>query len=89
VKDGYQLHRHGMPITGMPSEGEKTAIAISYFLPSIEADNRKLKDVIVVIDDPVSSLDTKALNFACSLVRNRLDKAGQVIVLTQNLQCMN
>jgi len=89
VEDGYQLHRHGTPITGTPSEGEKTAIAISYFLSSIEADNRKLKDVIVVIDDPVSSLDTKALNFACSLVRGRLDKAGQVIVLTHNLQCMN
>lgn len=42
-----------------------------------------------MIDDPVSSLDTKALNFACSLVRGRLDKAGQVIVLTHNLQCMN
>lgn len=89
VEDGYQIHRYGKPIAGAPSEGEKTAIAISYFLSSIEADNRKLKDVIVVIDDPVSSLDTKALNFACSLVRGRLDKAGQVIVLTHNLQCMN
>jgi wobble nucleotide-excising tRNase len=89
VEEGFQLHRHGMPMTGVPSEGEKTAIAISYFLSSIEADSRKLKDAIVVIDDPVSSLDSKALNFACSLVRNRLDKAGQVIVLTHNLQCMN
>ncbi|MFO7483955.1 AAA family ATPase [Oceanibaculum nanhaiense] len=89
VEDGYQIHRYGTPITGTPSEGEKTAIAISYFLSSIEADNRKLNNVIVVIDDPVSSLDTKALNFACSLVRRRLDKAGQVIVLTHNLQCMN
>jgi wobble nucleotide-excising tRNase len=44
---------------------------------------------IVVIDDPVSSLDTKALNFACSLVRSRLENAGQVIILTHNLQCMN
>lgn len=87
--EGYQLQRHGTPITGTPSEGEKTAIAISYFLSSIEAENRKLKDVIVVVDDPVSSLDTKALNFACSLVRGRLEKAGQVIVLTHNLQCMN
>lgn len=89
VEEGYRLHRYGTPITGAPSEGEKTAIAISYFLSSIEADNRKLKDVIVVIDDPVSSLDTKALNFACSLVRSRLDNAGQVIILTHNLQCMN
>ncbi|MBY5363516.1 AAA family ATPase [Rhizobium leguminosarum] len=89
IEEGYQLHRHGTLITGTPSEGEKTAIAISYFLSSIEAENRKLKDVIVVVDDPVSSLDTKALNFACSLVRGRLDKAGQVIVMTHNLQCMN
>jgi wobble nucleotide-excising tRNase len=89
VDEGYELQRHGRPITGVPSEGEKTAIAIAYFLSSIEADNRKLKDVIVVVDDPVSSLDTKALNFACSLVRTRLDKAAQVFVLTHNLQCMN
>lgn len=89
VDEGYELHRHGAPITGVPSEGEKTAIAIAYFLSSIEADNRKLKDVIVVVDDPVSSLDTKALNFACSLVRTRLEKAAQVFVLTHNLQCMN
>jgi wobble nucleotide-excising tRNase len=89
VNEGYELQRHGTPITGVPSEGEKTAIAISYFLSSIEADNRKLKDVIVVVDDPVSSLDTKALNFACSLVRTRLEKAAQVFILTHNLQCMN
>ncbi|WP_323990039.1 AAA family ATPase [Nguyenibacter sp. L1] len=89
VDDGYELLRHGTPITGVPSEGEKTAIAISYFLSSIEADNRKLKDVIVVVDDPVSSLDTKALNFACSLVRSRLEKAAQVFIFTHNLQCMN
>ncbi|SER59264.1 Wobble nucleotide-excising tRNase [Faunimonas pinastri] len=89
VDEGYELQRHGTPITGVPSEGEKTAIAISYFLSSIEADNRKLKDVIVVVDDPVSSLDTKALNFACSLVRTRLENAAQVFILTHNLQCMN
>ncbi|WP_243443897.1 AAA family ATPase [Asaia prunellae] len=87
--EGYELHRHGTPITVVPSEGEKTAIAISYFFSSIEADNRKLKDMIVVVDDPVSSLDTKALNFACSLVKTRLEKAAQVFVLTHNLQCMN
>jgi wobble nucleotide-excising tRNase len=43
----------------------------------------------VVVDDPVSSLDTKALNFACALVRNRLDGARQLFILTHNLQCMN
>lgn len=89
VEQGYELHRHGKPISGLPSEGEKTAMAIAYFLSSIEAEGRKLKECIVVIDDPVSSLDTRALNFACALVRNRLEGAGQLFVLTHNLQCMN
>ncbi|AQS85228.1 MAG: AAA family ATPase [Acetobacter aceti] len=89
VDEGYELHRHGSPITGVPSEGEKTAIAISYFLSSINAENRKIQDLIVVVDDPVSSLDTKALNYACALVRTRLEKAAQVFILTHNLQCMN
>lgn len=89
VEQGYQLHRHGQPIRGVPSEGEKTAIAISYFLSSIEAEGRKLKNLIVVVDDPVSSLDSKALNYACALVRSRLNDAGQLFVLTHNLQCMN
>ena len=74
---------------GLPSEGEKTAIALAYFLSTIESDGRKLKDLLIVIDDPISSLDTKALNYACALVRSRLSKAKQLIVLTHNQQCMN
>lgn len=89
LDQGYELRRHGQAIDGAPSEGEKTAIAISYFLSSIEAEGRKLKDTIVVVDDPVSSLDTKALNFACSLIRSRLEGAGQIFVLTHNQQCLN
>lgn len=89
AEEGYVLLRHGKPIRGVPSEGEKTAIAIAYFLSSIEAEGRKLKDMIVVVDDPVSSLDTKALNYACTLVRSRLEGASQLFVLTHNLQALN
>lgn len=89
VDEGYQIHRHGAPIHGAPSEGEKTAVALSYFLSSIQAEGRKKKDLMVVVDDPVSSLDTKALNYACGLVRSRLDDVGQLFVMTHNLQCMN
>jgi wobble nucleotide-excising tRNase len=89
IDQGYELDRHGHVIEGLPSEGEKTAIAIAYFLSAIESEGRKLKDLIVVVDDPVSSLDTKALNFACGLVRNRLSGASQLFVLTHNQQCMN
>lgn len=89
IEEGYEIHRHGAAIEGLPSEGEKTAISIAYFLSTIEADGKKLKDAIVVIDDPVSSLDTKALNYACSLVRTRLSGVCQLFILTHNQQCMN
>ncbi len=89
VDEGYEFHRHGRVMEGLPSEGEKTAIALAYFLSRIESDGRKLKDLVVVIDDPISSLDTKALNYACALVRSRLSNAMQLFVLTHNQQCMN
>jgi len=89
VAEGYEIHRHGRLVEGTPSEGEKTAIALCYFISTLESDGRKLKDLIVVVDDPISSLDTKALNFTCALVKSRLDKAAQLFVLTHNQQCMN
>lgn len=89
VANGYELHRHGALVRGEPSEGEKTAIALCYFLSTLEAEDRKIKNLIIIVDDPVSSLDTKAMNYACSLIRNRLADAAQLFVLTHNHQCMN
>lgn len=87
--DGYELRRHNKIVKGPPSEGEKTAIALCYFISSLEADGRSLKDLILVIDDPISSLDTKAMNYACSLIRSRLTGAAQLFILTHNQHCMN
>ena len=89
ANEGYELHRNGNLVKGAPSEGEKTAIALCYFLCTLESEGRNIKDLIVVIDDPISSLDTKAMNYACALVRSRLEGAAQVIVLTHNQHCMN
>ncbi len=89
LEDGYQIRRHGKPLTGSLSEGEKTAIALCYFLCSLEADGRKLKNLTVVLDDPISSLDSKALNYAFSLIKVALSQAGQLIILTHNLHFMN
>ncbi len=89
VEKGYEIHRHGQVIVGLPSEGEKTAIALCYFLSMLESDGRKTDNLIVVIDDPVSSLDSRSLNFACSLIKSRLSDAAQLFVLTHNLNCVN
>lgn len=89
VPEGYEIHRHGESIEGLPSEGEKTAVALCYFISTLEAEGRAARDLIVIVDDPISSLDTKALNFACSLIKSRLLNVAQLIVLTHNQQCMN
>lgn len=87
--DGYEVRRNGHTLRGSLSEGEKTAISLCYFLSTIQAEGRKLKDLIVVVDDPISSLDTKALHYAFSVVRSALSGAAQLVLMTHNLQFMN
>jgi wobble nucleotide-excising tRNase len=89
VDEGYELHRHDKLVRGQPSEGEKTAIALCYFLSTLRAEGRSIKDLIVIVDDPISSLDTKAMTYACALMRRWLAEAAQVFVLTHNQHCMN
>lgn len=52
----YQLQRHGVPALHL-SEGEKTVLTLLYFIKSLSSHRRTLADSIIVIDDPVSSLD--------------------------------
>jgi wobble nucleotide-excising tRNase len=86
---GYQIQRKSTAIKGPLSEGEKTALALCYFLSKLEENGRQKKDVIAVVDDPISSLDSKALNYAMALLRISLTGAAQVFVITHNLQFMN
>ena len=86
---GYQLVRaDGKPAEHL-SEGEKTALAFCYFLTQFAAENRVLKDLVVVIDDPVSSLDTSARTHAFSLMNRMTKKCAQTIILTHNMAFMN
>lgn len=86
--EGFQIRRDGRGIVGVLSEGEKTAIALCYFLSTLAAEGRRISDLIVVIDDPVSSLDTKALNYAFALLKSHLSGAKQLFLLTHNLHFM-
>lgn len=59
AEDSYFILKRGDKEAKNLSEGEKTAIAFSYFmvmLESLMADG-KLQDSIIFIDDPISSLD--------------------------------
>lgn len=84
IKDaGYLLTREGAPASNL-SEGEKTAIAFLYFLKSLQDVGFELKKGIVIIDDPVSSLDSNALFSASAYMKERTKEAGQLFVLTHN-----
>lgn len=53
----YVITRHGAKVDHL-SEGEKTALALLHFLGSLEDRGRDTRDLCVVIDDPISSLDS-------------------------------
>ena len=67
--DRFVLKR-GNYIAENLSEGEKTAIAFSYFLTQLESlqTDGKLVETTVFIDDPISSLDTNHIAEVYSLI---------------------
>ncbi|MXN64174.1 AAA family ATPase [Stappia sp. GBMRC 2046] len=86
---GYKILRpSGKPATEL-SEGERTAVSFCFFLTQLAAEGRKLENLVLVIDDPISSLDTAARTYAYSLMTRMTKKCAQVIVLTHNTSFMN
>lgn len=66
------------------SDGEKTAIALLYFLKTLEDDSMAGAMPIVVLDDPISSLDENSIYSAFGFIKHRTKSAGQLFVLTHN-----
>ena len=84
IKDtGYTITRNGTPAQAL-SEGEMTAIALLYFLKSLKDRRFDLAKGVVVLDDPVSSLDANALYLAFGFIRERTKDAAQLFILTHN-----
>ena len=82
-ENGYVIARQGN-VNPLPSEGEKTAIALLYFLTSLKKDGFNIKESIIVLDDPVSSLDASSLFAAYGFIRDHTELAGQLFILTHN-----
>jgi wobble nucleotide-excising tRNase len=80
---GYAITRNGTPAQAL-SEGEMTAIALLYFLKSLKDRRFDLAKGVVVLDDPVSSLDANALYLAFGFIRERTKDAAQLFILTHN-----
>lgn len=83
IDDGYRVLRRGKAAKRL-SEGEKTAIAFVYFIVHLNDNDFNIQDGIIVIDDPISSLDSSSIYQAFSFLKNAVKDAKQVILLTHN-----
>ena len=86
--EGYTVKRDGV-IAESLSEGEKTAIAFVYFIVHLSDQDFDLEEGIVVIDDPVSSLDSNSLFQAFAFLKESVQGAKQIFVFTHNFEFMN
>jgi len=87
VDDGYVIKRYGEVAEDL-SEGEKTAIAFVYFTVQLLDQDFNLEEGIVVIDDPISSLDSNSLFQAFGFLKTSVVGAKQVFILTHNFEFM-
>lgn len=95
VKDGYTMVREGGVVErGSLSEGERTFLTFLYFYHLVE--DTKVEDttrpLVVVIDDPISSMDSDVMLVVSVLVKALIartqedgSRVSQVIVLTHNV----
>ncbi|MCB0514399.1 MAG: AAA family ATPase, partial [Bacteroidetes bacterium] len=66
------------------SEGDKNALALSFFFAKLDSDN-SIEDKIIIFDDPVSSFDLNRKNATIFQLARLSGKAKQLIIMTHNI----
>lgn len=84
----FQIVRGGAMAKNL-SEGEKTAIAFTHFIASVQDGRLPLSDTIVVIDDPISSLDASHLFNTYALIKTQLAECRQLFIATHSFEFYN
>lgn len=69
----FEITRDGKPAYNL-SEGECSLIAFCYFMAKLGEPYNKGKDLIIYIDDPISSLDSNHIFFIFSLIESLIAK---------------
>lgn len=90
---GYRLTIDGKDISFIPSqpfnakeclsEGDKSTIALAFFLSKLDIDPNK-HNKILIFDDPLSSLDTNRRAYTIGIIKSLFLQLKQVIVLSHN-----
>lgn len=97
IEGGYMIVRNdGSTAVSTLSEGERSFVCFAYFWESLFGSSDATEvpgDVIAVIDDPISSLDSDVLFVVASQIRQAAEMAinssgnvKQLLVLTHNTQ---
>lgn len=84
-KKSYQILRYDKPAKNL-SDGERTAIAFIFFVVQLEDQNFDMKNGIIAIDDPVSSLDSNSQFQAFSFLKLATENASQLFLFTHNFE---
>ncbi|WP_375723620.1 AAA family ATPase [Arcobacter sp. KX21116] len=90
-EDNYQLKRYGQVAKNL-SEGEKTAISFAYFMANLENkdyEENSLNNMIIYLDDPISSLDSNHLINVYAFIKRVLNDAKQIFISTHNFEFFN
>jgi len=88
VHGKYQVMRDGEPAIGL-SVGERTAITLVHFLEAVARFDASKGKPIVVIDDPVSSLDNEIFMGVSTYIWSEAvvkDHIAQLLLLTHNFE---
>lgn len=103
IENVYEIVREDGSVAEYLSEGERNFIAFLYFYHQVRGSmtDTELKEKIVVIDDPVSSMDSTALFIVSAIVREMInvclnnteyknpkvpgDYIKQIFILTHNV----
>jgi wobble nucleotide-excising tRNase len=65
------------------SEGDKSTIALAFFLSKLDIDPAKTNKILI-FDDPLSSLDSNRRMYTVQLIQNLLPQIKQIVVLSHN-----
>jgi wobble nucleotide-excising tRNase len=92
-KIGYKLTIDGQDVSFDPnqpncakdclSEGDKSSIALAFFLAKMDIDPGRA-DKVLVFDDPLSSFDSNRRLYTVQLIRDLFSQIKQIIVLSHN-----
>lgn len=76
-----EMHRS---FRGVLSEGDKRTLALAFFFARLHAFGAQIKDKVVVLDDPVSSMDSNRRTRTTQAIADLAAAGAQIVVLSHD-----